>query len=65
MSGQRIGFIGAGQMATALGRGFVEAGLIAAEDLLAADPAGGQNIKQALEAVGYEALAFEIGGSLT
>ncbi len=38
MSGERIGFIGAGQMATALGRGFVEAGLIAAEDLLAADP---------------------------
>ncbi len=38
MSGQRIGFIGAGQMATALGRGFVEAGLVAVEHLIAADP---------------------------
>ncbi|OHB67220.1 MAG: pyrroline-5-carboxylate reductase [Planctomycetes bacterium RBG_13_63_9] len=36
---QRIGFVGAGQMATALGRGFVEAGMIAAENLLASDPA--------------------------
>lgn len=35
---QHVGFIGAGQMATALGRGFVQAGLIAAENLLAADP---------------------------
>ena len=35
---QHIGFIGAGQMATALGQGFVRAGLIAAEDLVAADP---------------------------
>jgi pyrroline-5-carboxylate reductase len=34
----RIGFIGAGQMATALARGFVEAGLVAQEDVLAADP---------------------------
>jgi pyrroline-5-carboxylate reductase len=30
--------IGAGQMATALGRGFVNAGLVAPENLLAADP---------------------------
>jgi pyrroline-5-carboxylate reductase len=35
---QRIGLIGAGQMATALGQGFVKAGLVAGEDLLAADP---------------------------
>ena len=35
---QRIGMIGAGQMATALGRGFVEAELVAAGELLAADP---------------------------
>jgi pyrroline-5-carboxylate reductase len=35
---QRIGLIGAGQMATALGQGFVKAGLVAAESLLAADP---------------------------
>jgi pyrroline-5-carboxylate reductase len=34
----RIGFIGAGQMATALGSGFVRAGLTAGENLLAADP---------------------------
>jgi len=35
---QRIGLIGAGQMATALGQGFVKAGLVAAESLLASDP---------------------------
>ncbi len=38
MSTQRIGFIGAGQMATALGQGFVKAGLAAGKDLLASDP---------------------------
>ncbi len=35
---QRIGLIGAGQMATALGRGFVESGLVPAENLQAGDP---------------------------
>ena len=35
---QRIGLIGAGQMATALGRGFVRPGLVPADRLLAADP---------------------------
>jgi pyrroline-5-carboxylate reductase len=35
---QRIGMIGAGQMATALGKGFVQAGLVEASGLLAADP---------------------------
>jgi pyrroline-5-carboxylate reductase len=35
---QRIGFIGAGQMATALGQGFVKAELVAGKDLLASDP---------------------------
>jgi len=35
---QRIGFIGAGQMATALGRGIIQAGLTAPENLLASDP---------------------------
>lgn len=35
---RKIGFVGAGQMATALGQGFVAAGLIDARDLLAADP---------------------------
>lgn len=35
---EKIGFIGAGQMATALGRGFVTAGLAGGGNLLAADP---------------------------
>ena len=35
---ERIGLIGAGQMATALGQGFIKAGLVSAESLLAADP---------------------------
>ncbi len=35
---QRIGFIGAGNMATALGQGFVRAGLTKGVNLLAADP---------------------------
>jgi pyrroline-5-carboxylate reductase len=38
MSALRIGFIGAGQMATALGAGFVRAGLVAPADVHAADP---------------------------
>jgi pyrroline-5-carboxylate reductase len=38
MLNQQIGFIGAGQMATALGQGFVKAGLVAGKDLLASDP---------------------------
>jgi pyrroline-5-carboxylate reductase len=38
MLSQRIGLIGAGQMATALGQGFVRAGLVPAENLLASDP---------------------------
>jgi pyrroline-5-carboxylate reductase len=37
MSALRIGFVGAGQMATALGAGFVRAGLVAAVNLVAAD----------------------------
>jgi pyrroline-5-carboxylate reductase len=35
-----IGLIGAGQMATALGQGFVKAGLVPPENLWAADPVG-------------------------
>ncbi len=35
---KRIGFIGAGQMATALGDGFVRAGLVSGTDLIASDP---------------------------
>jgi len=37
---QRIGLIGAGQMATALGEGFVRSGLVSAENLTASDPSG-------------------------
>lgn len=39
MLGQRIGFIGAGQMATALGQGFVNGELVPADHLCASDPA--------------------------
>ncbi len=35
---ERIGFIGAGQMATALGEGFCRAGLVSGAELIAADP---------------------------
>jgi pyrroline-5-carboxylate reductase len=35
---QRIGLIGAGQMAAALAQGFIRAGLVSAANLLAADP---------------------------
>jgi len=38
---RRIGFIGAGQMATALAQGFVRAGLVTADGLLASDPVVG------------------------
>ena len=38
MTERRIGFIGAGQIATALGAGFVRAGLVKPADLVAADP---------------------------
>ncbi len=39
MKEQIVGFIGAGQMATALAQGFVRAGLVQADRILAADPA--------------------------
>ncbi len=38
MAQQSIGFIGAGQMATALAQGFVRAGLVQPERLMASDP---------------------------
>src|SRR5437588_869406 len=34
---QRLGFIGAGKMATALARGFIAAGLVKAEQIVASD----------------------------
>lgn len=36
---QRVGFIGAGQMATALGQGLVRRGVVAADQVFASDPA--------------------------
>ncbi|MDP6307279.1 MAG: NAD(P)-binding domain-containing protein, partial [Verrucomicrobiota bacterium] len=33
-----IGFIGAGRMAAALAKGFVNAGLVSTEELIASDP---------------------------
>ena len=33
-----IGFLGAGKMASALAKGFIRAGLVTAEDILASDP---------------------------
>jgi pyrroline-5-carboxylate reductase len=46
---ERIGLIGAGQMATALGQGFVHSGLVEGKRLLAADPvaAAGERFAQA------------------
>jgi len=59
---KRIGFIGAGQMATALGEGFVRSGLIEATALIASDPSpearqhfarstGGRAVEENLEVV--------------
>ena len=38
MAQLKIGFLGAGKMATALARGFLNAGLVKANQLVAADP---------------------------
>lgn len=54
MSEVRIGFIGAGQMATALGRGFVQANAIAADRLVACD----------LNADAASRFASQTGGSI-
>ncbi len=50
MQQQTIGFIGAGQMARALAAGFVKAGLVSAERIVASDPvpAAAQAFQQAL-----------------
>ena len=37
-TGKKIGFIGAGQMAEALARGFINKGVVKAEDIRATDP---------------------------
>ncbi|NQU21294.1 MAG: pyrroline-5-carboxylate reductase [Candidatus Nealsonbacteria bacterium] len=51
---QTIGFIGAGQMATALASGFVRAGLVSAENLTACDPVA-EARSRFVEAAGGEA----------
>ena len=51
----KIGFLGAGKMATALAKGFVNAGLARPEDVLASDPVQGAR----------EAFAKEVGGKAT
>lgn len=69
MSKQRIGFIGAGQMATALARGFLQAGLRASENLSASDPVpeardrfaeatGGRTMSDNLELVAASDVVF-------
>ncbi|MGA2256385.1 MAG: pyrroline-5-carboxylate reductase [Thermoguttaceae bacterium] len=66
---KRIGFIGAGQMATALGEGFVRSGLMAGTDLIASDPSpearerfahatGGQAADDNVEVVGRADVLF-------
>ena len=52
---ERIGFIGAGQMATALGQGVVKSGLTKSEQIIAADPS----------AEARERFAFTVGGKTT
>lgn len=69
MLSQRIGFIGAGQMATALAQGLVKAGLTAPEALLASDPipealerfakaTGGRTTKDNRQVVGQQDVVF-------
>jgi len=50
MNEQTVGFIGAGQMARALARGFVAAELVKAEKVIAADPSG-EALDRLIEAV--------------
>src|SRR5260370_4262787 len=40
-SNLKIGFLGSGKMATALAKGFIQAGLVNAGDLMASDPIDG------------------------
>src|SRR5215213_3724879 len=52
-----LGFIGAGRMATALGKGCVEAGLVAANGVLASDPVDAAREKFAAELPGVKLVA--------
>ncbi len=49
-SNLKIGFLGAGKMATALAKGFIQAGLVNAADLIASDPIDGARASFAKEA---------------
>src|SRR5687767_10939377 len=51
----KIGFLGAGKMATALAKGFVQAKLVRPEDLIASDPIEGAR----------QGFAREVGGKAT
>jgi pyrroline-5-carboxylate reductase len=53
----KIGFIGAGQMATALAQGFVRAGLVSAPDLVAFDPVKAATDKLAKDLAGLKTAA--------
>ncbi len=59
---QRIGFIGAGQMATALARGLIEAGLSAADRLLASDV---EEAARSLAVHGVDARLAALNGGTT
>jgi pyrroline-5-carboxylate reductase len=66
MSGAvRVGFIGAGQMATALARGWLSAGLLAAEHVRASDPVASarQRFGEQTGVAAVEANASVVGGS--
>jgi pyrroline-5-carboxylate reductase len=56
-----IGFIGAGQMARAMARGFVEAGLVRGEQIVAADPAPEALAELARQVPGMQTLADNAG----
>ncbi len=45
----KIGFLGAGKMATALAKGFIHAGLVTADSLIASDPVKGARVAFAKE----------------
>ena len=66
---KRIGFIGAGQMATALGEGFIRAGLVSGAEVIASDPSsearqrfaratGGQAVDDNAEVAGRTDVLF-------
>lgn len=54
MENKRIGFLGAGQMAEALARGFVNKGVVVAENIRATDPMEGR--KEVFRSFGAVAL---------